>query len=257
MAVVSAVPLIGLGAARAPADAAPAQARDNLTRGIDAARRPRPPAGAGPGLGARLVARADARRHRRRGSTGSPAAPAAPPTGRWRSWWPRSSCCSPSPAGSACWSSARAASDPQRAAGPRRHPRRLLRARAAALQPRSGAAGRDRPRARRHPRPDDHRGRGRARLRVGDEPRRQERQGPAGRGAGAHPAGHRRRPAAPGGLPGARRADRRARPAAASSAPSSRPTRTASRSPTCCAPRRRRCGSSGVSGPRRRRCRSR
>ena len=33
--------------------------------------------------------------------------------------------------------------------------------------------------------------------------------------------------------------------------------RTASRSPTCCAPRPRRCGSSGVSGPRRRRCRSR
>ena len=44
----------------------------------------------------------------------------------------------------------------------------------------------DRPRARRHPRPDDHRGGGRAGLRVGHEPRRQERQGPAGRGAGAH-----------------------------------------------------------------------
>ena len=41
--------------------------------------------------------------------------------------------------------------------------------------------------------------------------RRQERQGPAGRGAGAHPAGHRRRPAAPRGLPGAGRAHRRAR----------------------------------------------
>jgi tight adherence protein C len=32
--------------------------------------------------------------------------------------------------------------------------------------------------------------------------------------------------------------------------------RTASRSPTCCAPRLRRCGSSAGSGPRRRRCRS-
>ena len=36
------------------------------------------------------------------------------------------------------------------------------------LQPRPGAAGGDRARAGRHPRPDDHRGRGRPRLRVGD-----------------------------------------------------------------------------------------
>ena len=239
LAAASALPLLGWAILARPQTTA-AQTRDNLTRGIALpADRTAEPGPVGAGVTAGRAA--DPRGHRcPAGPAGRPRRPARRLAGvearRREAGAGRGRGRARGPGGQ------RGRVDPRRGARAGRDPGGLLRARAAAVQPGAGAAGGDRSGARRHPRPDDHRRGGRARLRVGHEPRGKERQGAAGRGADAHAAGHRRGSAAPGGLPGAGRAHRGRRTCVASSPPSSRPTPTASRSPTCCAPRRRRCG---------------